>query len=101
MQKTYLRDGDNIHNVMAQNTETLRREIFRLRREMDSLRRKLEELELELTRKSVEEIRAELKEEYPDMDFKDDLLSLVGSIPPNPPEMDKEVLREAVEKVLK
>jgi len=68
---------------------------------MDSLRRRLEELELELTRKSVEEIRSEMKEKYPDSDFDDDLLSLVGSISPNPPEMDKEVLREAVEKVPK
>ena len=68
---------------------------------MDSLRRRLEELELELTRKSVEEIGSEMKEKYPDIDFDDDLLFLVGSISPNPPEMDKEVLREAVEKVLK
>lgn len=86
---------------MAQNTESLRKEIFRLRREMDFLRRRLEELELELTHRSVEEIKAELKEDYPDIDFDDDLLALVGTIPPNPPEMDKEVVREAVEKVLK
>ncbi len=54
-----------------------------------------------MAQKSVEELRTELKEEYPDIDFDDDLLSLVGSIPQNPPEKDKEVVREAVEKVLK
>ncbi|MBE8540212.1 hypothetical protein [Geoglobus acetivorans] len=86
---------------MAQNTESLRKEIFRLRREMDHLKRKLDVLELELIQKSVEEIKAELKEEYPDINFDDDLLSLVGSVPPNPPEMDKQVIREAVEKVLR
>ncbi len=54
-----------------------------------------------MAQKSVEELRTELKEEYPDIDFDDDLLSPVGSIPQNPPEKDKEVVREAVEKVLK
>ncbi|AGK61298.1 hypothetical protein Asulf_01307 [Archaeoglobus sulfaticallidus PM70-1] len=101
MQKTYLRDRDHIQNVMAQNTESLRKEIFRLKREMDSLKRRLEELELELTHRSVEDIKSELKEEYPDIDFDDDLLALVGTIPPNPPEMDKQIVREAVEKVLR
>ncbi len=101
MQKTYLKGKDHIQSVMAQNTESLRKEIFRLRREMDFLRRRLEELELELTHRSVEETKAELKEDYPDIDFDDDLLALVGTIPPNPPEKDKEVVRDAVEKVLK
>ena len=54
-----------------------------------------------MAQKSIEEIGAELKEEYPDIDFDDDLLSLVGSIPTNPPEMDKQVIRGAVEKVVK
>lgn len=38
-----------------------------------------------MTKKSAEEIITELKEEYPDIDFDDDLLSLIGSVPPNPP----------------
>ena len=54
-----------------------------------------------MAQKSVEELRTELKEEYPDIDFDDDLLSPVGSIPTNPPEMDRVVLRKAVEKVMK
>jgi len=54
-----------------------------------------------MAQKSIEKIGAELKEEYPDIDFDGDLLSLVGSIPPNPPEMDKQVIREAVENVMK
>ncbi|MBE8539950.1 hypothetical protein [Geoglobus acetivorans] len=53
-----------------------------------------------MSQKPVEEIRTELKEEYPDIDFDDDLLAIVGSIPPNPPEMDRVVLRRAVEKVM-
>ena len=54
-----------------------------------------------MAQKSVEELRTELKEEYPDIDFDDDLLSLVGSIPTNPPEMDRVVLREVMEKVMR
>ena len=85
---------------MAHNADAIRKEISRLRNEMEGLRRRLEKLELELVHQSVKEVRGELGTEYPGMKFDDDLLTLVGIIPSNPPEMDKEIIREAIRKVM-
>jgi hypothetical protein len=49
----------------------------------------------------VEEIRSELKQGFPSLDFDDELLELVGKLPYNPVEKDREVIREAVEWLIK
>jgi len=43
----------------------------------------------------------ELRKEYPYIEFDDDLLELVGTLPYNPAEKDKEVIREVVERLIK
>jgi hypothetical protein len=70
---------------------------------MEELRKeyRLKKLEMEISSSScsIEEIKSELKKEYPDIKFDDDLLELVGTLPYNPVERDKEVIREAVRRV--
>lgn len=45
----------------------------------------------------VDEIRNELKDKFPSLEFDDDLLELVGRLPYNPVEREREVIGETVE----
>jgi predicted nucleic acid-binding Zn-ribbon protein len=83
---------------METKMENMKREILELRRELVRVEHRLRRLEKELLGYSkVDEIRNELKKEFPSLEFDDDLLELVGSLPYNPVDRDKEVIREAVE----
>lgn len=82
--------------------ENIRKEILELRRELVRVEQRLRRIEREFSAYSkVEEIRNELKLEFPSLDFDDDLLELVGKLPYNPVEKDQEVIREAVEWLIK
>ena len=81
--------------------ERIRKEILELRRELVRVEQRLRRIKREFSAYSkVEEIRSELKKEFPSLDFDDDeLLELVGKLPYNPVEKDREVIRESVELV--
>ncbi|MEX2750307.1 MAG: hypothetical protein Q6366_000335 [Candidatus Freyarchaeota archaeon] len=82
--------------------ENVRREILELRKDLVRIEERLRRIEREfLAYSRVEEIRNELKKEFPSLDFDDDLLELVGKLPYNPVERDREVIREAVEWLIK
>ncbi|MBS7251306.1 MAG: hypothetical protein KIH08_12085 [Candidatus Freyarchaeota archaeon] len=82
--------------------ENVRREILELRKDLVRIEQRLRRIEREfLAYSRVEEIRSELKKEFPSLDFDDDLLELVGKLPYNPVERDREVIREAVEWLIK
>jgi predicted nucleic acid-binding Zn-ribbon protein len=83
---------------MEMKRENMKKEILELRRELVRVEHRLRRLERELSGYSkVDEIRNELKKEFPSLEFDDDLLELVGRLPYNPVDRDKEVIREAVE----
>ncbi|WXG39259.1 MAG: hypothetical protein WED07_00235 [Candidatus Freyarchaeum deiterrae] len=82
--------------------ENIRNEILELRRELVRVEQRLRRIERQFSVYSkVEEIRNELKQEFPSLDFDDELLELVGKLPYNPFEEDREVIREAVEWLIK
>lgn len=83
---------------MEIKVEKIRKEILELRRELAKVAQRLRRIEREFLGYSrMDEIRNELKREFPSLDFDDDLLELVGKLPYNPIERDREVIREAVE----
>lgn len=87
---------------MGAKMENVRREILELRKDLVRIEERLRRIEREfLAYSRVEEIRNELKKEFPSLDFDDDLLELVGKLPYNPVERDREVIREAVEWLIK
>jgi len=75
----------------------LRKEILELRKELSRFESRLKKIEVNLYRSSVDELKKELEKEYPNIRFDNDLLELVGTLPSNPAEMDKEVIRKAIE----
>ena len=81
--------------------EELRKELVELREELAKVEYRLRRLEVELSSYQIEELKNELKKEYPDIEFDDDLLELVGTQPYNPVEKDKEVIRETIERLIK
>nr|MDO8082684.1 hypothetical protein [Candidatus Freyarchaeota archaeon] len=82
--------------------ENIRKEILELRRELVRVEMRLRRIERDFSACSkVEDIRSELKQEFPSLDFDDELLELVGKLPYNPVEKDREVIREAVEWLIK
>jgi len=86
---------------MGIKMEEIRKELMELREELTKVEYRLRRLEVELSYYSKEELKNELKKEYPEIEFDDDLLELVGTHPYNPIEKDKEVIRETIERLIK
>jgi len=85
---------------MAQEISEIRRKLARVREELTRIEYRVAQVELELAKPSMEErvdaLEKEMRSEYPDLRFDRDLLELIGTLPYNPVEKDKEILREAV-----
>ena len=80
---------------MEMKIEELRKELLELREELVRVEHRLKKLEMGISSYSIEEIKNELRKEYPNIKFDDDLVELVGTLPYNPVEKDREVIREA------
>jgi len=86
---------------MEMKIEELKKELLELREELVKMEYRLRRLEMGISRYSTDEIKNELKKEYPDLKFDDDLIELVGTLPYFPAEKDKEIVREAVERLIR
>ena len=86
---------------MEMKIEERKKELLELREELVKMEYRLRKLEMGISRYSADEIKNELKKEYPNIKFDDDLIELVGTLPYFPAEKDKEMIREAVERLIK
>ena len=81
--------------------EDIKKELLKLREELVRMKYRLKRLEMSMSSYAADEIKKELEKEYPNIKFDDDLIQLVGTLPYNPVEKDKDIIREAVERLIK
>ena len=90
---------------MAQQIGEIKKHLAKVRQELSRIEYRVAQVEIELAKpaeeRRIEMLKSELKKAYPNMSFTQDdleLLKLVGTLPPNPPSMDSQVIAEAIAK---
>ena len=88
---------------MAQQIGEIKKHLAKVRQELSRIEYRVAQVEIELAKpaeeRRIEMLKSELKKAYPNMSFTQDdleLLKLVGTLPPNPPSMDSQVIAEAI-----